>query len=302
MLKKPSSISVFVSLCYFPGNMQNLTAREKNLTDFECGLCLRTPVFRPGMLSYVLISLPANGRVLWLMISSPVFWTDRMEVFEFHLVLTELLFGFLGPPLIIITFYSSTAVADAVIKFINIIFTARMQFQSSVCMERYLAVVHPVLYLRYKPLRYRMSFCSVIWLQTILFAIIQMLFCTEKLASLAMYTTSFFSVFIINSFCCLSVLRALKQPSPGEGEREGSNLIKKRAFNIVLIFQLTTFVGYVPLVIMFFLVKEIDWDVLCILQPLAYCVMVWLGAIYPLLYLRRAGKHQVRNDLCVNRF
>ncbi|KAK1901342.1 Tubulin polymerization-promoting protein family member 3 [Dissostichus eleginoides] len=34
---------------------------------------------------YILISLPANGRALWLMVSSPVFWTDRMEVSEFHL-------------------------------------------------------------------------------------------------------------------------------------------------------------------------------------------------------------------------
>ncbi|XP_037619977.1 erythroblast NAD(P)(+)--arginine ADP-ribosyltransferase-like [Sebastes umbrosus] len=51
----------------------------------------------------------------------------------------------------------------------------------------------------------------------------------------------------------LNFLRALKQPSPGEGERERSNLIKKRAFNLVLIFQVTTFVGFVPSVTMFFL-------------------------------------------------
>ena len=107
---------------------------------------------------------------------------------------------------------------------------------------------------------------------------------------------------MVNSFCCLSLLRALKQASPGEGERQGSNLVKKRAFDIVLIFQLTTLVGLVPLGTMFFKVREMEWHTRCIWQPLAYAVMVWLGAIYPLLYLQRAGKPLVKKDLCVHCF
>ncbi|KAJ4919685.1 hypothetical protein JOQ06_026333, partial [Pogonophryne albipinna] len=57
----------------------------------------------------------------------------------------------------------------------------------------------------------------------------------------------------VNCNAVRNVLRALKQPSPGEGERQGSNLVKKRAFNIVLVFQLTTLVGLGPLVTMFIL-------------------------------------------------
>lgn len=169
--------------------MQNLTA--------ECGLCRNSPVIYPAILPYVLISLPANGWVLWLMISSPV----------------------------------------------------------------------------------------------------KMFFCSDNVKSVGMTASCLLLVFIVNSFCCLSVLRALKQPSPGEGERERSNLIKKRAFNLVLIFQVTTFVGFVPPVTMVLLVGKIDMETLCIWQPLAYSMMIWLGLIYPLLYLRRAGKHLVPKKL-----
>lgn len=281
--------------------MQNLT-REENHTD-DCTLCENSPVFLPALLPYTMISLPPNCWVMWLIISSPVIWTDRMEVFEFHLIITELLVGFLELPMLSMSFHSNSAMLQNImIKFISILFTPRILFQSSICVERYLAVVHPVLYLRYKPLRYRMTFSCVIWLETIVTAIAQMLLCNGDPRSVAIYTITFASVFIINAYCCISVLRALKQPSPGEGERDVSNEVKKRAFSIVLIILVTTFFSYVPVVIMFLLVGRIDQDIVCLGHPLAFCLMIWLGAIYPLLYLRRAGKHLTRNDLCVNCF
>lgn len=168
-------------------------------------------------------------------------------------------------------------------------FTVRVQFQNSLCIERYFAVVRPVLYRRYKLLQYRMSFCCVVWLVTILAGVPQIIFCDNDLESLVICRIYFFLVFFLNLFCCSSLLRALKQPSPGGGERQGSNLIKKMAFTIVLILQVTAFVGYLPLATVYCMVQEMDRDTLCILQPLAYSVMFWLGIIHPLLYLRRAA-------------
>lgn len=271
--------------------MQNLTV-----------LCEQSPLYVPAIGFYILISVPTNGWVLWLMISSPLFWTDRMDVFEFHLVLSEILFGFLEIPLIITFFYFDPDMINKMLTFTKTIIIIRNEFQSFVCMERYLAVIHPVLYLRYKLLRYRMSFCCVIWLQAILITALQMHFCCENEITKSICIVTFVYNFVVNSFCCLSVLRALKQPSPGEGEREGSNLIKKRAFNIVLMFQVITFLGYVPLITVFFLFGNTDQDMLCIWQPLTYCNMLCFGVIYPIFYLRRARKCLVINDLCVNCF
>jgi len=40
-------------------------------------------------------------------------------------------------------------------------------FQSLMCVERYLAVVHPVTFLKFKPLRYRVICCTAVWIITL---------------------------------------------------------------------------------------------------------------------------------------
>lgn len=279
--------------------MQNLTAIESS----QCILCENFVVFVAAFVPYNLISVPINGWVFWLMISSPLFWTDRMEVFEFQLVLAEILIVFLEIPLIAFFFLNNNMV-HMVIKFAESVIIARNVFQSFVCVERYLAVVRPVQYLSYKSLRYRMSFCCLVWLYIIAVTGVQMHLCSESPIAVSLHMMSFVYNFATNTFCCLSVLRALKQPSPGEREKERSNLIKKRAFNIVLIFQVTTFLGYIPLITVLVLKSNIDAsdNLLCIWQSLTYCMMVWFGVIHPILYLRRAGKQLVINHLCVNCF
>lgn len=69
------------------------------------------------------------------MTSSDIFWTDRMEVSEFHLVLSEMIFGVLGTPLMIIGFHFYIEMAETVTKLINGIFRARILFQSGACLE-----------------------------------------------------------------------------------------------------------------------------------------------------------------------
>ncbi len=42
--------------------------------------------------------------------------------------------------------------------------TGRPLFQCLMCAERYLAVVHPVIFLKYKPLRYRVICSTAVWI------------------------------------------------------------------------------------------------------------------------------------------
>lgn len=282
--------------------MQNLTAIESNLSHSQCVQNMDSSIFGPVIFTYIMISLPTNGWVLSLMVSSPLFWTDRMDLFAFQLVSTELLFAFLELAILIASFHSSPTTLNIMITIAEGIVVARNNCQMSICVECFLAVVHPVLYLKYKPLRYRMSFFCLIWLQCALVIVIQMHMNMQKLALFTIYVTTFVYSFVINSFCCLSVLRALKQPSPGEGERVESSLIKKRAFNIVLIFQVITILSYVPQISVFVLSEKMNHGILCTFQALSYCMMLWLGLIYPVRYLCKAGKHLVIKDFFVNCF
>lgn len=282
--------------------MQNLTAIESNLSHPQCVQNMDSSIYGPSIVTYVLISLPTNGWVLSLMVSSPLFWTDRMDLFAFHLVSTELLFAFVELLIMIAFLFSSPTILKIMVQIAEGIVLARNNFQMSICVECFLAVVHPVMYVKYKPLRYRIRFCCLIWLQSLLITVIQIHLTAPKLTLFSIYVSTFVYSFVVNSFCCLSVLRTLKQPSPGEGEKVESSIIKKRAFNIVLIFQVITILSYVPQICVYVLSEEINHGILCVFQALSYCMMVWLGVIYPVVYLCKAEKHMVIKDFFAHCF
>ncbi|XP_039545565.1 G-protein coupled receptor 4-like [Pimephales promelas] len=131
--------------------------------------------------------------------------------------------------------------------------TGRPLFHCLMCVERYLAVVHPVTFLKYKPLRYRVMCSATVWIITCG----SCLFCWLILKSLTtIFYTWFFSLqfilfFSIQLFCLVAVLRALKRSGPGERgrEKEEKNSIKRRAFHLILISTVSLAVTYVPFII-----------------------------------------------------
>lgn len=280
--------------------MNNLTSKESNQSALPCLLCEDSLIFLPAIMYYILICGPANVWVLWLMISSPLFGTDRTNIFEFHLTITELLLA-LVETLVLAFMYGEDDMIRVMVTLAEVIIMIRNEFQSFICMEQYVAVVHPVLYLRYRPQRYRMGLCCVVWVELILLLVVQMFLCSIS-AKVAVYFVYLLYNFSFNTFCCVSVLWALKSPSPGEREKKASSITKRRAFNIVLIFQLVMFFGYVPMITALSLVHRISYGMLCVYTPVAYCVTLWFGVIYPVLYLRRERKRLVIKDLWVNGF
>ncbi len=50
---------------------------------------------------------------------------------------------------------------------LGLLITGRPLFQCLMCVERYLAVVHPVIFLKYKPFRYRVICCTAAWIITL---------------------------------------------------------------------------------------------------------------------------------------
>ncbi len=123
--------------------------------------------------------------------------------------------------------------------------TGRALFQCLICVERYQAVVHPVTFLKYKPLRYRVICCTVAWI-----IILGSCLCCMLLYSLLLffiltplnmkaYCWFFLTQFLlfpsVQLFFLVTVLRALKQSGPGERKKGDKKHTKRRAFNIILI-------------------------------------------------------------------
>ncbi len=170
--------------------------------------------------------------------------------------------------------------------------TGRPLFQCLICVERYLAVVHPVIFLKYKPLRYRVICCTVVWIITLgscmccIFTII-----SHYIVYLWFFSTQFLLFLSIQLFCLVAVLRALKQSGPGERVRGGKeeNNMKRRAFHLILITTVTMIIMYAPFSISgFFVIFSQQY-----IKELFYFGFICFALasfVQPVLYLHRVGK------------
>ncbi len=171
-------------------------------------------------------------------------------------------------------------------------FTGRPLFQCLICAERYLAVVHPVTFLKYKPLRYRVICCTAAWI----IVIASCLSCMLSIISKKFYIYScFFSMellffLFIQLFCCVAVLRALKQSGLGERrrEREEENPIKKRAFYLILITTVNMVLMHVPYTISGVFTALTQY--VSVLWFISFICFMVAGLVQPVLYLHRTGR------------
>lgn len=172
--------------------------------------------------------------------------------------------------------------------------TGRSLIQTCICIEQYIAVLHPVTFLKYKGIKYRIASAGAAWLMAFGYGVYEIYFLT-------------FTNFIINSvfivavavilFCCLSVLHALKRPGPGDTHvtsQTGSdfrNQQKKNAFNIIFSVLLINLLTFVPLgLISIFTVVNIYWVVLyCNVAPFLSSLSMFSLIITPVLKMNKEG-------------
>lgn len=127
--------------------------------------------------------------------------------------------------------------------------TGRPLLQTCICTEQYMAVIHPVTFLRYKGMKYRNATAVAAWLIAIAFGVY---------GSNAMIFTNFIYTFVfiialaVISFCCVSVLYALKHTGPVDKHltmqtsRNGRNQLKRNAFNTIFSALLLIVFTYFP--------------------------------------------------------
>ncbi len=172
------------------------------------------------------------------------------------------------------------------------VITARF-FQCLMCVERYLAVVHPVIFLKYKPLRYKVACSTVTWIMIIICNVLVLGLVNPCFMHVlkCLYLIHFIIFLAINLFCCLAVVRALKKPGPGVRgrERDEENHIKRRAFFLILITSVTLVITYVPSsVTAFQYILSIPASQL--LESLSLTCFLLPGFVQPLLFIHRVGK------------
>ncbi|XP_042603784.1 C-C chemokine receptor type 8-like [Cyprinus carpio] len=236
-----------------------------------------------------LFTFPTHCYVIWLIIGTGSgvaleFFNLNLSVCEIGICLNSLFF-------ILSRWFSCLEVLDLFLA--GFTFTGRPLFQCLMCVERYLAVLHPVTFLKYKPLRYRVICCTVVWISTLGSCLV----CMYNLASKNSHAHAWFLtveltlVISIQLFCLVAVLRALKQSGPGEKgrKREVDNPMKRRALFLIVITTVTMFILFFPFVIIgLFIIVTADASPTVWFTGVTCFILA--GFVQPLLYLNRTGK------------
>ncbi len=235
-----------------------------------------------------LFGLPTHFSVLWLIITG----TGSGVAFEFFLLnLSVCETGTCLNCLFYIVSVGFPSISKLPEFLVGLVFTGRPLFQCLMCVERYLAVVHPVTFLKYRSLRYRVIFSILAWIITLGSCLFCLFFSKNSQLQSQFFSLPFLLALFFQLFCLVAVLRALKQSGPGERgrEREETNHMKRRAFHIILITTVSMTIIYLPFAIagIITILTNQYYDIIWITGLVCY---VLAGFVQPVLYLHRAGK------------
>ena len=97
----------------------------------------------------LIVSLPTNGYVLWL-IASKSGSSISSEFFALNLVVSDILVCLFNVLSLLNSYFPHLALGGAMKVFSVFLGAGRPLFQTCICLECYLAVVHPVVFLRYR--------------------------------------------------------------------------------------------------------------------------------------------------------
>ncbi|XP_067280765.1 chemokine XC receptor 1-like [Pseudorasbora parva] len=236
-----------------------------------------------------LVGFPTHSYIIWLIITGAGSGVAS-EFFILNLSVSEA--GFYMNCLNIVLSEWFAFIEQFKLFLAGLITTGRPLFQCLMCVERYLAVVHPVTFLKYKPLRYRVICCTAAWIITLgsclccMFTIVP-----HNTVHLWFLSVQFLLFLFIQLFCLVAVLRALKQSGPGERgrERREENHMKRRAFYLILINTVSMVITYVPYCIAGFFTIVLKTLIPEYWLPGLVCYLL-AGFVQPVLYLHRTGK------------
>lgn len=174
-------------------------------------------------------------------------------------------------------------------------FGMQMNFHLLACVERYLAVVQPITYLKLKKRHWILTINIIIfWAWLISFGINSLMFQDKSLLISKIVISVLVLVIAIVLFCSISTLGVLIRSRPGDrsGRRRHSEKSKLRAFYTIMSIMAVLLVrlgGYI-LAISVYALSQLD-------EATVYGILLsgpWFclpsGLVLPLLYLHRVGK------------
>ncbi len=161
---------------------------------------------------FSIVGTPIHCWTLWVLIHGNI---KPNSVFPLNINIVEMVFCIYSITYSFMTNYPTVTGDRSVVFLFGLVWTVRPLLQIFMCVEHYLAVIHPVIFLRYKGIQYRIASAAAAWLIGAANSMRLIFIGIEYFPDRVFFLVFCIAVTII-SFCCASVLYALKRPGPGE--------------------------------------------------------------------------------------
>ncbi|XP_042173267.1 uncharacterized protein LOC121845659 [Oncorhynchus tshawytscha] len=243
-----------------------------------------------------ILGFPALVWCLWLSLSGSLSGGLKpTHIFPINLFAVELVFC-TEVLLQVFNYFIQNIMLEQAGFFLYIVsWTCRPLLQSCICVERYLAVAHPVAFLKYRRRRYRVACSIMVWVLTLAYASSLFLY-FEETSGYVLIGVYCLGMAVI-SLCCFFILRVLKQPGPGEveGGRGGekkqgkTDPHKVRAFGIILTNLVIILASSITVVVGWATFSS-SLDYNCNVFPMLLIVNIFSVMVSPLMHLYREGR------------
>ncbi|XP_039517689.1 uracil nucleotide/cysteinyl leukotriene receptor-like [Pimephales promelas] len=226
------------------------------------------------------LGIPANIMVLWL-IRKNKGDSSTSDIFIMHLAVLDTFFCLIPPLELANIVYLNDSSIWFVLRFFYGVKDSSPLFLSCICLDRYMAVCHPITFTKLKDKRHRSVCVGVVWVVTLVYASAK---CTGNIPTFdKAFTAMIVTAFAFMLFCNISILRALRRSAPGRDERHP---VKKKAFKMVIVILAIIVFNYFPPVALFPFQDYFSPDVFrCYIHNIAFGFMDISSSIQPVLYL-----------------
>ncbi|MEQ2199354.1 hypothetical protein XENOCAPTIV_018042, partial [Xenoophorus captivus] len=228
------------------------------------------------------LGIPTNLIVLWL-IHKNKGDSSTSDIFIMHLAFLDVLFCLIPPLELATIVFLTTSSPWHVLLFVYGIKDFSPLFLSCICLDRYMAVIHPITFTNLKDRQHRAVLAFLVWLIILAYASAK---CVGNIVQFKrVFTVIILATFGFMVFCNIAILWALRQSGPG---RDVMHPVKKRAFKMVLIILAIIVFNYSPPVALLPFEEYFSPDVFqCYIHYIAFGLMDFSSTIQPLLYLSK---------------
>lgn len=232
----------------------------------------------------VVVGIPANLLVIVILVhhrKEP----STSDIFLGCLAFMDAYFGAMTPIIFLNLYYWQSKDVWSSIKFsYGVKDTTGPLFLSCICLDRFVAVLFPVMFGQLKHIKYRLSLSVLVFCLTFAYSAAKVVGGLPNFEKV--FTGEVLATFTWMVVCNGCILRALKK-SRGAGKDE-MHPVKKKAFKMVLSILCIIVCNYLPLVVLFPFEDYYHPDVFrCYVQPVGFAFLNISSTIQPLVYLSR---------------